>query len=225
MIAVWSDTEAFRPSPKALRQRACSLQVERPPGASNTNVRRTSTDRHPPGPGPAADAASCANDKKCMSRAVPGQAARWAEAGDRIDEHFWQSSQIRRSTFVFYGPCISKQLRWSFASTNPPIGEIDGMGIEEFPPSTKPNVMVGAALALALTAWRLRQPDSELPADHAGLELHGPSLSTPFRNLEGLMEIPRCSAGELRRNCCCWVKLRRVGEPLGRSKARPSRRW
>jgi DMSO reductase anchor subunit len=27
------------------------------------------------------------------------------------------------------------------------------MGLEEFPPSTKPKVMVGAALALALTAY------------------------------------------------------------------------
>ena len=37
---------------------------------------------------------------------------------------------------------------------------------------------------------RLRRQDSELPADHARLELHGAALSPARRNLERHMEIP-----------------------------------
>ena len=45
---------------------------------------------------------------------------------------------------------------------------------------------------------RLRRQDSELPADHEGLELHRAALSAARRNPERQVEIPGAAAGELR---------------------------
>ena len=45
---------------------------------------------------------------------------------------------------------------------------------------------------------RLRRQDSELPADHEGLELHGAALSAARRNSERQMEIPGAATSELR---------------------------
>ena len=45
---------------------------------------------------------------------------------------------------------------------------------------------------------RLRRQDSELPADHEGLELHGAALSAARRNPERQLEIPGAAASELK---------------------------
>ena len=46
---------------------------------------------------------------------------------------------------------------------------------------------------------RLRRQDSELPADHEGLELHRAALPAARRNPERRMEVPGAATGELRR--------------------------
>ena len=45
---------------------------------------------------------------------------------------------------------------------------------------------------------RLRRQDPQLPADHAGLELHGAALSPARRNPERQVEIPGGATGQLR---------------------------
>ena len=45
---------------------------------------------------------------------------------------------------------------------------------------------------------RLRRQDSELPADHEGLELHGAPLSSARRNPERHMDVPGAAAGAVR---------------------------
>src|SRR5207302_1804991 len=47
------------------------------------------------------------------------------------------------------------------------------------------------------SVWRLRRRNSQLPADHEGLELHGAALSPAGRNPRWHMEIPRGAACEL----------------------------
>ena len=49
---------------------------------------------------------------------------------------------------------------------------------------------------------RLRRQDSELPADHERLELHGAALSSARRNPERQVEIPETAAGQLRDQPC-----------------------
>ena len=45
--------------------------------------------------------------------------------------------------------------------------------------------------------WRLRREDPELPANAAGLELHGAALSSACRNPQRHLEIPRGAASVL----------------------------
>jgi hypothetical protein len=48
------------------------------------------------------------------------------------------------------------------------------------------------------SVWRLRRRNSQLLADHEGLELHGPPVPPATRNPQWHMEIPRGAACELR---------------------------